>query len=141
MNESELKQALDELKIDRYKYAFVYNLSTGVSVTDALKLSNRSKGWFYDGMPKEEQKRLIEIATELSVAPTIKAKEIIEGALSEAAEVKVSGLQSRNERIRQDTAAELLDRGLGKSTSNVDVTVKQNTPFEIRWSDSEDTGL
>lgn len=140
MNEFELKQTLDELRPDRYKYAFVYALSTGVSVTDALKVTNRSRGWFY-GFPEEEQKRLIEIASELSVAPAVKAKEIIEGALSEAAEVKVSGLQSRNERIRQDTAAELLDRGLGKSTSNVDVTVKQNTPFEIRWSDSEDTGL
>ncbi len=46
--------------------------------------------------------------------PLEQARAIMEDAIPEAARVKIAGLKSRNEFVRQGAATDLLDRGLGK---------------------------
>lgn len=47
---------------------------------------------------------------------------ILEGAIEKAAWVKVTGLDSSDEKLRQAVAAELLDRYLGKPTQRQEIT-------------------
>lgn len=121
MNETELKTAIEELKGDRAKFDYVIERSSSVSVEGALKAAGRSKGWFY-GLPKEEQQRLEELANELHAAAKLRAVQILDEALVEAAQVKTGGLRSRNETVKQNAATEILDRGLGKPTQRQEVT-------------------
>lgn len=121
MNETELKNALDELKSDRAKFDYVLERSSCASVESALKAVGRSKGWFYS-LPKDEQARLELLANELHAAAKLRANHVLEDALVEAAQVKVSGLRSRNESIKQSAATEILDRGVGKPTQRQEVT-------------------
>ena len=46
---------------------------------------------------------------------------ILMDALAEAAKVKVSGLRSRREQVRQSAAEQIMDRVLGKSTQKQEV--------------------
>lgn len=47
-------------------------------------------------------------------SPMQHARAILEDAIPEAARVKIAGLKSRNEFVRQGAATDVLDRGLGK---------------------------
>lgn len=48
--------------------------------------------------------------------PMEEARAIMAEAIPKAARVKVAGLDSRNELVRQGAASDVLDRGLGKAT-------------------------
>jgi hypothetical protein len=113
MDENELKTALDALKTDRAKYDLVFAFADTGNITLALKNIGHSRSWFYT-LPDEEQQRLIQIAGELHANAKMRARQIIEEAIIEAAEVKAAGLRSRQENIRQASATEILDRNLGK---------------------------
>ena len=64
------------------------------------------------------------IAGELNAAAKIRAKQILEDAVVEAARVKVAGLKNSNARIKQDAATEILDRNGFKATQPIDLTSK-----------------
>jgi len=51
------------------------------------------------------------------------AVEIIKGSVMKAALVKVTGLDSRNEKVRQEAATEILDRIMGKPGQKVDLGI------------------
>lgn len=51
------------------------------------------------------------------------AREILRGALVEAAMVKIKGLESGDEKIRQNAATELIEWALGKATQPVNGSV------------------
>ena len=65
-------------------------------------------GWRKNGVPID---RAIELLGDDGV---IMADEILQDAVIEAAEVKVGGLRSRDERIRQGASSDILDRKVGK---------------------------
>lgn len=65
--------------------------------------------------PKEVDEVLYLIAVEAEAA----ARAILRQSLIKAAMVKISGLDSRDERIRQGSATEVLDRQLGKAIMRV----------------------
>jgi PBSX family phage terminase large subunit len=113
VNESELKTALEELKRDRACFDYVMARAAFDTVERALKECGRSKGWFYS-KPKEEQESLETIANELHYRDRLRAQEIIGSAIVKAGEVKVAGLESRHDNIKQSVATEILDRVLGK---------------------------
>ncbi len=58
---------------------------------------------------------------------------ILEAASSKAAAVKTAGLDSDNERIRQDSASEILDRNLGKPTQRQEITGKDGDAIPIKY--------
>jgi hypothetical protein len=49
---------------------------------------------------------------------------VIQEAAEEAARVKVAGLKSRDERMKQHAATEILDRNIGKPKQGIDLTSK-----------------
>ena len=126
MNESELEKTLNELKFDMEKYNLVYAMSEGFSVEESLKKIGRSKGWFYDRLPKDEQNRLKAIACELNANTTAKVRLILDDAKVKAAKVKVAGLDSRDERIKQSASSEIIDRTIGKVPTPINGTVDVN---------------
>jgi hypothetical protein len=54
---------------------------------------------------------------------------IIEANATKAAMIKAAGLDSDNEKLRQDVASEILDRILGKATQHQEVTGPNGTPL------------
>ena len=69
------------------------------------------------------------------------AIEILTDSAVEASMVKRTGLASDDERIRQATATEVLDRVLGKPTQNADITTKGESLNEGRLSDAQRAAL
>ncbi len=138
MNESELEKTLNELKFDMEKYNLVYAMSEGFSVEESLKKIGRSKGWFYDRLPKDEQNRLKAIACELNANTTAKAKLILDNAKIKAAEIKVAGLNSRDERLKQSVATEIIERTIGKVPDIMDVKNSGDVTLKVIYDNKPD---
>lgn len=66
----------------------------------------------------------------------ITALEIQRRALPEAMAVKVAGLKSENEKIRQDAATEIIDRNIGKPVQRSEVTGKDGGSIAVEVFDS-----
>lgn len=64
-----------------------------------------------------------------------KAEQLLEAHLFEAAMVKVSALQSEDEKIRQSAATEILDRNLGKPKQRQELSGPKGSPIEITGID------
>jgi hypothetical protein len=60
------------------------------------------------------------------------AIDILANATAKAAMVKLAGLDSANEKIRQDVATEILDRQLGKPLQKSELTGQGGGPIETR---------
>lgn len=65
------------------------------------------------------------------------AQELLRRALNDAVQVKIDGLQSRHENIKQAAATEIIDRMMGKPTQRQEVTGKDGTPLVINWGGDE----
>lgn len=112
---TELNQ-LTDLRLD-----YVMARSRVNSDAQGIRESGVNKTTFYS-WGEEERNRLNDIAQRLKRDTALKALTIIQNAAEEAAKVKVAGLKSRDERVKQGVATEILDRGVGKVTDKVDVT-------------------
>jgi len=64
--------------------------------------------------------------------PKSQAAAILLDALAEAARVKVGGLRSRREQVRQATAEQIMDRVLGKATQKQEVSGPDGAGIPIR---------
>lgn len=133
-----LRALLDQLEDNRLTY--VMARSSANTDAQAIRDAGISRATFYT-WPAEEREKLNDIAQRFKRETAERALIVLQDAAVDAADVKVSGLKSRDERVKQSAATEILDRTLGKSTSTLDVNVKQDAPFEIRWSDSEETDI
>lgn len=60
---------------------------------------------------------------------------IVQANATKAAMIKAAGLDSSNEKIRQDSATEVLDRVLGKATQRNEVTGKDGEPLRVKFID------
>jgi len=120
------------------KYNLVYAMSEGFSVEESLKKIGRSKGWFYDRLPKDEQNRLKAIACELNANTTAKAKLILDNAKIKAAEIKVAGLNSRDERLKQSVATEIIERTIGKVPDIMDVKNSGDVTLKVIYDNKPD---
>jgi hypothetical protein len=65
---------------------------------------------------------------------------IIQANATKAAMIKAAGLDSGDEKIRQDVATEILDRNLGKPTQRQEHTGEGGGPiqYELTWGDNAD---
>ena len=108
----ELSTKLDKIE-DSRKLSYVLERAETNSATDACKNAGISRPLYYK-WGKEERDYLDGLALELKRETGLRAKLILSGATKEAAEVKVKGLTNRDERIKQSSATEILDRMLGK---------------------------
>jgi len=67
----------------------------------------------------------------LLASPTEAVLAILHDAAIEATRVKVEGLKSRSENVRQRAATEILDRNIGKPTQRQEITGADGEPFKI----------
>ena len=112
----DLRTILDNLEDAKLDY--VWERSRARSDAEAIRKSGISRSTFYS-WPKEERTRLNGYAQELKRRRKLVAELYLEEAVEEAARVKVAGLKSRKEHIRQAVATEILDRTVGKPTQPI----------------------
>jgi hypothetical protein len=109
-----LQQSLNELKqANRGRFAYVLARAEGLGVDDACERAGYGKSWYYR-FDQEERDRLEEIATALHHEEIELAHQMLTQVLPEATKVKIGGLKSRDEKIRQAASTEIMDRKLGK---------------------------
>jgi len=67
----------------------------------------------------------------------IVARERMRRALAEAISVKVEGLRSRNENVKQNAATEIIDRAIGKATQKNEITGANGAAMNVvlQWAD------
>jgi hypothetical protein len=116
---SDLRTEINQLSDLRLDYVMARSRVT--SDAQGIRESGVNKTTFYS-WSEEERNKLNDIAQRLKRDTALKALTIIQNAAEEAAKVKVAGLKSRDERVKQGVATEILDRGVGKVTDKVDVT-------------------
>jgi len=101
--------------------------------SQALRAMGISPGTFY-GWEKNKRDHLNELAQELKRASAVRATMILQGAVEEAANVKIEGLkEKRDKRLKQNVATEILDRQLGKPTQRqeTELSTKDDKPIFI----------
>lgn len=108
-------------QLEDQRLAYVMARSKVNSDAQGHKEAGITHATFYS-WKKEERKKLNELAQKIKREIALRAIMILQDATEEAAIVKVHGLKSRNEHIKQGVATEILDRGIGKVTDKVDVT-------------------
>lgn len=93
------------------------------------------KSTFYK-WPEETRNYLNELAQRVKRESALRAIMILQDAAEDAANVKVQGLESRKEHIKQAAATEILDRNLGKPTQKQEITGKDGAPIiSVNWDD------
>ncbi len=124
-----LKTELDQLQDLRLDYVMARSrVSTDA---EGYREAGISKASFYS-WPTDERDRLNQLAQQLKRETATRAMMVLQNAAEDAAKVKVSGLKSRDERIKQSAATEIIDRTIGKTEQpvsgevNIVVTIKEN---------------
>lgn len=97
---------------DAREIDYVFARSDSNSDNSALEKAGLSYGWFR----KRDKDKLNDLARQLRIDTSFKAKRILKEAVEEAAQVKVDGLRSPDKHVKQAAATEILDRELGKPT-------------------------
>lgn len=115
----DLRTVLDGLQ-DK-QLAYVISRAKSVSTAEALRNAGLGKNVYYK-WPEEEREQLEEISFRLQREQAVQALLILQDATKKAAEVKVEGLKSRDEKIKQNVATEILDRTVGKASDKIDIT-------------------
>lgn len=100
-------------------------------VKDVLAECKLRRAW-YRRMTRGEREYLEELARRLMFEYAIQAKVVLTMAARKAAEVKVKGLESEDEKLRQAVATEVLDRTIGKADSKPSI---DNRRVTLVWSD------
>ncbi len=134
----DLRAELDQLEDKRL--AYVMARSRVNSDAHGYGEAGIHKNTFYS-WPAEEREKLNDLAQRVKRETATRAIMVLQDAAEDAAVVKAAGLKSRDERVKQAAATEILDRTIGKALTTVDVNLKQGAPFEIRWSDSDETDI
>lgn len=83
-----------------------------------------------------EKPELDKAVADLLEDPKSQAMAILVNALAEAASVKVGGLRSKKEEVRQVAAEQIMDRVMGKATQRQEVSGPDGAPIMIvNWDD------
>jgi len=128
--ESTIFDGLDTREVD-----YVQARANAKSDAEALRMIGASKGWLRNRDKDDLNDRAMSFKTDNA----LKAQIILDQALELAAKIKVDGLQSRNERIKQDSASEIMDRRIGKAVQNIDQkTEVSGTITIVNWENAND---
>jgi hypothetical protein len=132
----DLRTELDQLKDSRLDY--VIARSKARTDAEGYREAGIAKASFYS-WPEEERTRLNDLAQQVKRASALRAMMILQDATEEAARVKVEGLKSRKENIKQDAASEILDRMIGKPLQRQEVSGKSGGPIiVVNWDDASE---
>ena len=122
---AEIENLDSDLKI-QYVFARCKTTSNNQAVEDA----GFSQSTFY-GWSQEVRDYLNSLAMRLKTEAGLRAMLVLQEAAEEAAKVKVEGLKSRKENIKQSAATEILDRNIGKPTQKVDAKTEHSGSVTI----------
>jgi transposase len=121
---TELDEILKTLSVDQLRYIVARQEYS--SKRDAAKAINMS----YSTVTKWDER--VDRAAELMALDGVHvARAILRKTLPKAMAVKAGGLDSDNERIRQDAATEIIDREFGKSVQKNELTGKDGGAIQI----------
>ena len=123
--DTKLSQIVDDSKLN-----YVLERSEVNTDKDGYVNSGVGKQVFYK-WPKETRAELNKLALALKLETALKAKLVLKAATKEAALVKVGGMKSKNEHVKQSAATEILDRMLGKSMQNIKEEVNKKVEITI----------
>lgn len=122
---------LDSREID-----YVQARANAKSDSEALRMCGFSRGWLNSHDKDDLNNRAMDFKTD----NVLKAQIILDQAVELAAKIKVEGLQSRNEHIKQGASSEIMDRRMGKPTQNVNQKTEHSGEIDIisvKWNDDE----
>lgn len=122
-----LRTEIDAL--EPLKAQWVYARATVRSDKGAYEAIGVSRSAFYK-WPASERDVLREMAQRLKADVQLRIMQMLEDAAEKAARVKVDGLTSRKELVRQGVASEILDRILGKPTQRQELTGAGGGPLQ-----------
>ena len=117
---------LDSREID-----YVQARANAKSNAEALRMCGFSRGW----LAAHDKDDLNERAMAFKTDNVLKAQIILDQAVELAAKIKVEGLQSRNEYVKQGASSEIMDRRMGKATQKIEQTTEHDGKIEFRWVD------
>src|SRR3990172_7389835 len=125
----ELEQKLEDLKrLNRNRFDYVLKRSSTNSKAAAYTAAGLSESWYYN-FSEDERKLMEDLADELHYEKAIQAELILRDAAPEAAAVKVKGMASFDQRVKQQAATEILDRTIGKPGDNSKLHVEGSINF------------
>ena len=113
--------------LDERETAYVLARSDAFSNNEALRICGFSKGW----LTNRDIEKLNARAESLRKDKAIRAAMILSEAVEEAARVKAAGLKSRDERVKQAVATEIIDRELGKVPQRTELTGVDGGAIEV----------
>lgn len=122
----EIESLDSDLKI-QYVFARCKTTSNNQAVEDA----GFSQSTFY-GWSQEVRDYLNSLAMRLKTEAGLRAMLVLQDAAEEAAKVKVEGLKSRKENIKQSAATEILDRNIGKPTQKIDAKTEVSGGLTVK---------
>lgn len=124
----DFRAVLDQLEDAQLDY--VFERSRARSDAEAIREAGVPRSTFYS-WPKEERDQLNEHAQHLKRRRKLAAELHLEEAAEQAAIVKVEGLESQKERIKQAAATEILDRTIGRPSQRHEVTGAGGGPVRV----------
>lgn len=128
-----LRSKLEELrKLERGQFDYVVARAHTDTIIDALREIGKSRSW-YDSLQQIQRDLLETLSDDLHYEIALRAVFVLEAAALRAAEIKVSGLESADMKVRQRVATEILDRVVGKPDNNVVVNKKVTIGWDIPW--------
>lgn len=130
---SDLRTELDKLTDQRLDY--VIARSRVNTDSQALREAGIGRSSFYS-WTLEERTALNELAQRVKREVALRAVMVLQDAAEDAAQVKVSGLKSRNEHVKQSASTEILDRVIGKAVNKTEITGANGGALVITWDDA-----
>lgn len=102
--------------LDSREVDYVQARANAQSDSEALRTCGFSRGW----LNSHDKDDLNERAMNFKTDNVLKAQIILDQAVEEAARIKVEGMRSRNEHIKQGASTEIMDRRMGKPKQAVE---------------------
>ena len=124
----ELEQVLAELTVDQIRFVVArQEFSTDKEAAGEIGIKpDTVYQWKYKGCPIDEALRL------MALDGVIVAKHLRRRNLAKAMAVKVAGLDSGDERIRQGVATEIVEWEIGKAKQTTEVSGRDGGPIETK---------
>ena len=128
-----LEQLLEQLNTNQKRFIIArQEHTTDKEAALSIDISpDTVKNWKYNGAPIDN------IVALMANDGVVMALHLRRKALAKAMAVKVAGLDSENEKVRQDVATEVIEWELGKATQRQEVGSIDNEPIKIKltWGD------
>jgi hypothetical protein len=132
----QLETILAQLTTDQMRFIVArQDVATDKAAAEQIGVSpDTISRWKREGVPIDEAVRL------MAFDGLVTALHIRKRNLAKAMAVKVAGLNSDDERLRQGVATEVIEWELGRATSRQEVSGKDGGPLVVNFTSNVDDG-